>query len=286
MDETESTKFLADPVAWATDLLTRSYVTFLAFLPDLVLASIQLLLGVAVAWFARWMILRFERGLDRVLSTFQLGATFSDSRHNWPISTIIGSIVFWIIIAFGLVTASETVGLVFLANWLQELLNYLPRLLISVAILFIANLVSQGLRELIQGYAHAHDLQHGPLVAQLVAGLVIALALILALDQMGLAVDLLEYIIILAFAAFFSGAAIAFGIGASDSIRNIMASHYVRRQYQPGLNIRVDSLEGEILELTPVAVLLDTESGQILIPARIFMEKASLILEPEEIDGT
>ena len=28
------------------------------------------------------------------------------------------------------------------------------------------------------------------------------------------------------------------------------------------------------------------EDGQILIPARIFMEQASLILEPEEVDGT
>lgn len=285
MDEAASTRLLTDPIAWATDLVTRAYNIFLALLPELILASIQLLAGVAIAWFARWIIQRFERGLERILSTFQIGGTFSDSRHNWPVAAIIGNIAFWIIIAFSVVTASETAGLVFLANWLQELLSYLPRLLISLAILFIGNLISQGLRELIQGYAHAHDLQHGRLLAQLVVGLVIALALILALGQLGLAVDLLEYIIILAFAAFFGGTAIAFGLGASDSIRNIMASHYIRGQYQPGLNIRVGKLEGEILELTPVAVLLDTESGQILIPARIFMEKASLIVEPEEIDG-
>ena len=286
MDKTEPTIVPADLAAWAADMVTRFFHAFQAFLPELLLASIQLLLGVAIAWIVRWIILRFDRGLDRLLSTLQIGSGLSDSRHNWPISTIAGNIIFWVIIAFSLVAASRTLELVFLANWLQELLSYLPRLLISAAILFIGRLISQGLRELIHGYARAHDMQHGSLLAQLAAGLVIAFALLLALDQLGLDVSLLENIILLAFAAFFGGTAVAFGIGVADSVRNIMASYYVRSQYQPGLHVRVDDLEGEILEMTAVAILLDTEAGQIMVPARLFMEKASVILEPEEIDGT
>ncbi len=277
---------LNDSTAWAANLATRAYATFQAFLPDLLLALVQLLLGLVAAWLVRLIILRFGRGLDRLLSTLQIGSEVSVSRHNWPISAIAGNIIFWVIIAFSLVVASRTLDLAFMANWLQDVLSYLPRLLISAVILFIGNLISQGLRELINGYAHAHDLQHGSLLAQLAAGLVIIFALLLALDQLGLDVSLLENIIVLAFAAFFGGTALAFGLGAADSVRNIMASYYVRNQYQPGLHVRVDDLEGEILEMTSVAILLDTEAGQIMIPARLFMEKASVIIEPEEIDGT
>ncbi len=280
------TNILNDPAAWAADVTTRIYDSVQTFLPDLLLASIQLLLGLVAAWLIRLIILRFGRGLDRLLSTFRMGTTIPVAHTDWPISTIFGNIAFWIIIAFSLVTASKSLDLIFLANWLQELLSYLPRLLISAAILFIGNLISQGLRDLIQGYAFARDDQHGSLFAQLVAGLVLVFALLLALDQLGLDVSLLENIIILAFAALFGGTALAFGMGAADSIRNIMASHYIRNQYQPGLQVQVGELKGEILELTTVAVLLDNENGQIMIPARIFMEKASLILEPEEVDGT
>lgn len=285
MEPTTPSDLLSNPAAWATQLATRAFESFYSFLPELILASSQLLLGLAGAWLARLIILRFERGLDKLLSTFQVGNTLSDTRSNWPLAAMLGNIAFWVIIAFSVVSASKTLQLNFLASWLQELLGYLPRLLISATILFIGNLVSQGLRQVILSYSHANDLQHGKLIAQTSAGLVLAFTLLLALDQLGLDVGLFENIITLAFAAFFGAAALAFGIGSADSVRNILASHYVRNQYQPGLSVRLDDLEGEILELTPVAVLLDTDEGQVLLPARLFMEKASLILEPEEIDG-
>ena len=286
METPAPTNILNDPAAWAVDITARVYSAIQSLLPDLLLASVQLLLGLIAAWLVRLIILRFGRGLDRLLSTIRMDATEPVSRTDWPISAVFGNIAFWVVIAFSLVTASKTLNLIFMASWLQDLLSYLPRLLISAAILFISNLISQGLREIVQGYASSRGFQHGPLVAQLVSGLVLVFALLLALDQLGLDVGLLENIIVLAFAALFGGTALAFGMGAADSIRNIMASHYVRNQYQPGLHVQVGEFKGEIIELTSVAVLLDNEDGQILIPARIFMEQASLILEPEEVDGT
>ncbi|MDZ7750675.1 MAG: hypothetical protein U5S82_03210 [Gammaproteobacteria bacterium] len=162
-------------------------------------------------------------------------------------------------------------GLLLLASWLEELLSYLPRLLISAAILFIGYLVSRGMRELMLDLAGARDLQHGQLLAQVVSGLVLAFALLLALDQLGLDVDSLKNIIVLAFAAFFGGTALAFGMGGADAVRNIMASHYLRRMYQPGLLVRVGGQEGEILELTAVGVLPETEEGQQFVPARVLL---------------
>lgn len=284
MDATEPVNILNNPTTWAMELVSQSFHSFLQFLPDLLLATAQLLLGLAAAWVIRLIIMRFERGLNHLLSTFQLGNALSETEHNWPIAAIIGNIAFWVTIAFSLVAASKTLQLVFLANWLQELISYLPNLLISAAILFIGHLIGRGLRPLILGYANAQNFQHGSLIAQLVVGLVWVFALILSLSQLGLEFDLLQDIILLAFAAFFGGTALAFGLGAADSVRNIMASHYIRHQYQPGLYVKLDQLEGEILELTPVAVLLDTHDGEVFIPARIFMEQASIVFEPEEID--
>ncbi|MBV2089520.1 MAG: mechanosensitive ion channel [Candidatus Thiodiazotropha sp. (ex Ctena orbiculata)] len=278
---TEFAELLTSPTTWLTDTAERVFLAAQLFLPNLLVAVVILLLGWVSAWLARFVILRFGRGMDRILTALHLETSDPILHSQWSVSTIVGNLTFWIIIAFSIVNASNELKLVFLANWLQDLLNYLPRLLISGVIFFIGKLTSDGLRDFIRGYATARNIQQGAILAQMVGWLVLAFALLLALDQLGLDIRLLENIIVLSFAAFFGGTALAFGLGAADSVRNIMASHYLRKQYQPGLRVKVGDQEGEILELTPVAVLLDTDSGQALIPTRIFMETASVILEPE-----
>jgi hypothetical protein len=111
-----------------------------------------------------------------------------------------------------------------------------------------------------------------------------AFTLLLSLAQLGLDVTLFANIITLAAAALFASIALAFGIGAADAVRNVLASHYVRKAYQPGQRVRIDDLQGEILELTQVSVLVGTSEGEAWIPARQFLEKVSVILEEEGQD--
>ena len=87
--------------------------------------------------------------------------------------------------------------------------------------------------------------------------------------------------IILAAAALFGSAALAFGLGASDAVRNVMASHYVRKAYNPGQRIRFLELEGEIREMTQVEVIVETSDGEARIPARHFLEHVALVIEEE-----
>jgi hypothetical protein len=65
-------------------------------------------------------------------------------------------------------------------------------------------------------------------------------------------------------------------------VRNIMASHYVRKAYRTGQRVRMEGLEGEILELTQVSVILETQEGAAWIPARRFLEQVALVIEEEE----
>ena len=109
-----------------------------------------------------------------------------------------------------------------------------------------------------------------------------AFTLLLSLAQLGLDVTLFANVITLAAAALFASIALAFGIGAADAVRNVLASHYVRKAFQPGQRVRIDDLHGQILELTQVSVLVGTSEGEAWIPARQFLEKVSVILEEED----
>ena len=48
-----------------------------------------------------------------------------------------------------------------------------------------------------------------------------------------------------------------------------------------GQRVAVGSFEGEILEITRTAVILDAEAGRTLVPARLFNENVSVLVDGE-----
>ncbi|HOP15916.1 MAG: mechanosensitive ion channel [Gammaproteobacteria bacterium] len=271
-----------DPGLWFDEVIGELTLALKTFLPNLLGAVALLLIGWLAAFLVRWLILRFGKGLDAILAAVhrRLGQEVAQTR--WSISTLVGNVSFWMTLAYAVSAAAEQIGLNTFASWVLGLLGYLPSLLISLFILFIGYLVAGGVRNLIVAIAESRGFQHGLSLGHLAAGLILAFALLLGLAQLGLDVTLFADIILLAAAALFASAALAFGIGASDAVRNVMASHYVRRAYRTGQQVRVDGLQGEILELTQVAVIVDTVDGEAWIPARRFLENVALIIEEDD----
>jgi len=270
-----------NPGLWLEQVTRELTLTLKTFLPNLLGALALLVVGWLAAFLVRWVIHRFGRGLDAILSVVHRWLGQEVSRPHWSISDLVGNTAFWIMLAYFVSAAAEQVGLVSFANWVLQLLGYLPRVLISGFILFIGYLISNGVRKLFLSVADANGFAHGSGIGHLASGLILAFALLLALDQLGLDVDVFANIIVLAAAAIFGGAALAFGIGAGDAVRNVMASHYVRKAYRTGQRVRVHDHEGEILELTDVAVIIETAEGEAWIPARHFLDHVALIIEEE-----
>ena len=233
---------LEDPGLWFQQLVTELSDALITLLPSLLIAVALLLVGWAGAFVLRWLIHRFGKGLDAIMNVVHRRLGHKVARQRWSISTLVGDIAFWIMLVWVFSAAAQQLGLVTLANWILGLLGYLPWVLISLFILFIGYLVSEGLRKFIVSLAESSSYQHGPAVGFLVSGLVLAFALLLGLAQLGLDVTVFANIITLAAAALFSSIALAFGIGAGDSVRNVMASHYVRKFYRQG-QVRVTRFE-------------------------------------------
>ena len=55
-----------------------------------------------------------------------------------------------------------------------------------------------------------------------------------------------------------------------------MAAHYVAQMYSVGQTVRVGETEGRIVRTTSTAVVLDTPTGVVQVPARLFTEQPSV----------
>jgi small-conductance mechanosensitive channel len=78
-----------------------------------------------------------------------------------------------------------------------------------------------------------------------------------------------------------AAAALAFGLGARASVANIIAARYVAQFCRVGQAVRIDDVEGTVVQLTPTAVVVETPEGRAVVPAGRFHETSSVLLAGE-----
>lgn len=139
----------------------------------------------------------------------------SDSLGGISLSTILAGIVKWFIILLFLGQGVKKVGLFDLGNWMDRLLNYIPRailgILVILASLILATFIAKRIK--FRGVAFAD------LLAVSTEVIIIFFGIVLALPHFGVTnVAILEYSFLLLIAGVSIGLAIALGLGLKDSV--------------------------------------------------------------------
>ena len=255
--------------------------TAAAFVPGAIGAVLLLLAGWLIAIALRASIVRFGTGIDRMVSAARgrLGPSQADLR--WPISRILAHSAYWLVIVFFLAAASKVLALPGLVDIFAGLLLYLPLLLVWAGAVFAVYVASGLVSTGTASAARSAGLSNPDFLGRLARTVVLVFAGIIATGQIGIDITLLVNVVTIATAVILGGAALAFGIGAGGAAGNLIAAHYVRRNYRVGQRVAVGAFEGEILEITSSAVVLDTEQGRATVPARLFDEQTSILRDPD-----
>ena len=252
-----------------------------AFVPDLVGATLLFLLGWLLAIALRALILRLGTGIDRMFYAVRDRFGQTQIELRWPISRILARTVYWLVIVFFLAAIAKLLALPGLADAFAQILLYLPLLLVWAVVLLAVYMASGLAASVVTRMGRSSGLSNAALLGRLARGFILIFAVIIVATQLGFDVTLLVNVVTIATAVLLGGAAVAFGIGAGGIAGNIIAAHYVRHSYRTGQRVAVGSFEGEILEITRTAVVLDAEDGRTMVPARLFNENVSVLVERE-----
>jgi small-conductance mechanosensitive channel len=256
--------------------------TTAVLLPNLLGAVLIVLIGWAVAWLLRLLILRLGSGLDRL---FELAKRRTGQRSvelRWPLSRITAYSVYWLVIVFFLTAATKLLNLPGVTELFSGILFYLPVLLLTAAVLLVVYLVSGFIGDVTARSARRAGLAKAAGLGRLIRILIVVVAVIIAIGHIGVDTTLPIYIVTVLAATSLGGAAIAFGMGAAVEVQNIIASHRVRKHYNEGQRIRIGDIEGEIVEITREAIVIDAKEGRTNVPARLLSEGASVLLDDDE----
>ncbi|HLR61641.1 MAG TPA: mechanosensitive ion channel [Lentibacillus sp.] len=175
-------------------------------LPNILIAIVLVLFGVWLGKFIGGFVQQFLKnvGFDRLTSKMQIGNKDASSSKMTP-SAVTGYIVQVLIIFFLTVQALYLIKLDFLVDIASGITAYLPNVLAAVLILgvalIIANIVEKVLVNLLSGPAIK-------ILAGFAKYAILALAVFMALTQLGIAVS----IVTSAFTLILGGLALAFGL--------------------------------------------------------------------------
>jgi hypothetical protein len=257
---------------------SRLLAQFVEFLPTLLGATVVLVVGWLVARMLRSAVRRLARWLNGFLDR-RIGLDKARSlRFSEAALKLLGDATFWLMILFAVTLATRILGLVAFSAWLDRVVAYLPTLLAGGFIILAGLVISTLARDLTAAAVASARLAHAEVFARGVQAAILVMALVLGINQIGIDVTLLITLIAILAAAITGALALAFALGSRSFVSNLIGAHYLQQLYTPGQRAIIGEIEGEIIEMTPVGVVLATGRGRVTIPAKIFNEQPTTLL--------
>lgn len=254
------------------------------YLPQIFGVLLLLLVGWLVALLGRMIVVRLIRGLNQIRSRVQIAGTAILPNISEPFAQVIARVVFWIIILIFVALSTDLLGLGMFADWLSRLVNHLPNILSGVLIIWagvvFSGLVAQTVRTAAINLAESQRIA----LARIAQIFTLVMLILIGVDQIGVNVSVVVTIVSITIGAALGGLAIAFSLGARQLVSNLIGVRYLNSDYRLGERVRIGDYEGTVLEISSVAVILDTAQGRVTIPARLFSEQPSVLVAEGKTD--
>ena len=190
------------------------------------LSAIPRIIGFAVVLIVGWIISSLlARGVAALLHAVKFNdlarrSGFADFVQKMGVrddaSGVIASIVKWFVRLITLVVAFDTLGLPAVSNVLQQLLLWLPNLVVALVVLVIGGLAANGLSQLVRGTTAQAGFTNPDMLATVTKVAVWGFAIVVAVNQLGIATTLINTLLIGIVGAFSIAFGLAFGLGGRD----------------------------------------------------------------------
>lgn len=266
---------------WSQSLLAAMsalWAPIAAFIPRLFGALLVVAIGFLVAKLLDTLLSKglAKLGLDRLVAGTGTTKLLGRAGIRAPISTLIGRVVYWFVLLIFFVSAAESLGLARVSATLDMLALYVPKVFGAGLILLAGVLLAQLVSGLVRGAAEGVGLEYASGLGRIAQGLVIIISISVAIGQLEVKTELLNYVVAIALISVGLAVALALGLGSRELVSQILAGIYVRELYGVGQRIRLEELdiEGEIEEIGTAKTSLLTDEGELVsIANRVLLEQ-------------
>lgn len=219
---------VAVPVQNTADALRASLAgalnTFLSAIPRIIGFALVLIIG----WVIASLLARGVQALLHAVRFNELArrSGFADFVQKTGVredsAGVIAGIVKWFIRLITLVVAFDMLGLPAVSSVLQQLLLWLPNLVVALVVLVIGGLAANALSRLVRGASAKAGFSNPDLLSNVTKVAIWGFTFVVAINQLGIATTLINTLMIGLVGAFSIAFGLAFGLGGRDRAAQIL----------------------------------------------------------------
>jgi hypothetical protein len=216
---------------WGTALITSAAAAL-----ALLLGAIPKIIGFAVILIIGWII---ASALAAAVAAILRTVKFNDLAQRAGISGFVqkmgmhtdaagflATLAKWFVRLIVLVTAFDALGLPAVSQVLQQILLWLPNLIVALVVLVIAGLAATALSNLVRGATAQSGLGNPNLLATIARVAVWGFAIVIAVNQIGIATTIVNTLFMATVGSVAVAFALAFGLGGRETAGQIVQSWY------------------------------------------------------------
>lgn len=207
---------------------------------SMILGAIPRILGfvivVAIGWFVSSILARAVTGLLRAIRFDELSqkSGLADFMNKMGTGTdsagVVAGLVKWLVRIVVLLVAFDVLGLPAVSDVMRQLLLWLPNLVVAIFVLFIGGIAARALGNIVRGATAEGGFTNPETLSNVVRTTVWAFAIVVAINQLGIATNLINTM----FTGFVGALAIAlglsFGLGGRDLASRTLENWYDQAQ--------------------------------------------------------
>src|SRR4051812_42502516 len=196
------------------------------------LSAIPRIIGFAVVLIVGWIVSSLlAKGVKALLHAVRFNdlaqrsgfASFvQTSGVRTDSSGVTADIVKWFVRLITLVVAFDTLGLPAVSGVLQQLLLWLPNLIVALVVLVVGGLAANALAQLVRGATAEAGFSNPDALATVTRVVVWAFAIVVAVNQLGIATTLINTLLVGVVGAVALATGLAFGLGGRDRAAQLL----------------------------------------------------------------
>jgi Conserved TM helix len=239
---------VVQPTWWQT--FVASLYGILGMLLRGLVKLIGFLLIIVIGWFVSTLV---AKAIVAVLRTVhfneladKLGLGGFARRMGTPTdaSQLVADVVKWLIRVIVIIIAFAALGIPAFSVVLSQLLLWLPNLAVAIVVLIVGGLAANGIGELVRGATAEAGFKNPDVLANVARGAVWAFAIVIAVNQVGIASTLVNTLFMGFVAAVALAAGLAFGIGGQKLAGELLDKWYRKgKQLGPQTRAAADAAQ-------------------------------------------
>ncbi len=196
----------------------------ISFLPNLLGALIIFTIGLVVASGLASLTERLVTFLrfDKLLKQMGVDDIFERANIKLNSGKFFAAIVYWFLVIAFLLAASDILAFFALSSFLNDVLLYIPNIIIAALIMLAAFILGNFLRGLVRASVKGAGLHSAKFLGSLTWWSVVIFGLLSALTQLGIATSIINTVITGVIAMFAIAGGIAFGLGGKEYAAHLL----------------------------------------------------------------